>query len=70
MMYTDPLRNDMRGMVKDMMELAKERNPRATSLRATITDNEKGTWISFRVLDDRENLIANYSNYSPKEQED
>lgn len=70
MTYTDSLRNDMRGMLEDMLALAKERNPRATSIRATITENDEATWISFRVMDDRENLIAKYDNYSPREQED
>lgn len=67
MMYMDPLRNDMRGMLEDMLTLAKERNPKIRTMRATITDSENGTYIAFRALDANDNLIANYANFIEKE---
>lgn len=63
MKHEDPLQTDIRLMLEDLLSIAKERKPKIKTLRATVSEYEFGTYLSFRALDANDNVLANYNGY-------
>ena len=70
MLFTDPLRTDMRAMIKDMFIVAKERNPKIRNIRVSVSEGNDGTWLAFRATDKHDNVLAKFDMLEEKEQED
>lgn len=66
-MANNDLKADISGMIEDMLTLAKSRNPNVSTIRTSITEYDDGTYIDFRVMDAKDNVIVSYANFTSKE---
>ena len=61
------IERDLVAMLKDMYEIATDRNSRITQIHASFAHHEDYDYISVRALDDNDNVIANVSRCDEKE---
>lgn len=61
------IERDLVEMLKDMYEIASNRNSRITTIRASFSHHEDYDYISVRALDAKDNVIANVSRCEEKE---
>ena len=66
-MANDDLIADIRGMIEDMLTLAKSRNPNVSTILTFITESDDGIYIDFSAMDSQENVIAKYYDFTSKE---
>ena len=60
MMGNEELINDIRGMIEDMLTIARSYNPDVRSIRTSISVHEHETYIDLHVVDVNEHEIAKY----------